>query len=198
MSDDPTPQPRIPESERERDPRSTAPTAKITMAASPVTVLLFIAPSEVTDAAQLAATIVRALAERPNSSLTIDVAEHIPHPLAKLDEDGTPIAMEVSSHTLLLIVRGRGSATARAASDLLEAGSDHFDRSTSFVIAGEEVVIKPGSGSFSVVMPVRRLPHFNRPSFQHRWRTIHADFGRRMAAPGYRQVHAAALSDDAG
>jgi EthD domain len=149
-------------------------------------------------ATSLAAEINQAVGRDEPSTLTIEVAERLPLSLTKPAGDGTLVVMEPSHHSALMVVRGEIEAAARRLVDLLNALSTRIDRSASEVITGHELAVKSGTGHLWVVMPVRRLTSLSREAFQERWRTVHAEFGRRMAAPGYRQIHAQPLPAGTG
>jgi hypothetical protein len=156
------------------------------------TLLLLAAPGRGVKPQALLQSIAATWADRSEPALVVEMAGRIPRSLQKSDGKGMPMTMEASPAAAMLTLRGDLAAAAAAMAAVIDALDAQIDRAASSVVGGQELVVKAGTGDVSVVMAVRRLPHYTRASFHHRWQTIHAEFGRRIAAPGYRQIHAAA------
>lgn len=133
---------------------------------------------------------------RADPILAVETAARLGLQLPKRTPDGAAaLPLAPSPHAALILLRGgREHATAQFAA-LIARLAPMMDLDASAAIAGAEHIVKPESGRVIVTMLVNRLPALSRPAFSERWRVGHAPFGRRIAAPGYRQLHADAPAE---
>ncbi|QGZ93784.1 EthD domain-containing protein [Terricaulis silvestris] len=95
----------------------------------------------------------------------------------------------------LIVLRGGFERIAQEFAALITRLAPALDLNASVAIAGAEHIIKPDSGPVIVTMLVKRHAALSKAAFAERWRIGHAPFGRRIAAPGYQQLHADAPAE---
>lgn len=129
-------------------------------------------------------------------TLPVETAARLALQLPKRTPDGAAsLPLAPSPHAALIVLRGRFDRTTTQFAALMMRLTPMLDLSASAAIAGAEHIIKPDSGPVVVTMLVKRHAALSRPAFAERWRIGHAPFGRRIAAPGYRQLHADAPAE---